>query len=680
MSYRGRPSKGCESCRARKVKCDEAKPTCTRCIKSGLECKYRDAADLLFRNQTATAAQRAEDSWRKRSKSHQRTQSDTSANSDAASSHSLHSRSETYARSPNDLRGTNLTSHSARPAVTSLTVDESKAPSEVLKNLMIAAPVSSDLRAVAYQRFLYDFAIPETPDKPPEEPSDALLTFVPLLYMEAAPESCLTTIIDAICHINFFNRCQAPEAKAVAEELFGKSIKLLSKAITNEQQVATNHTLASVYLMGMYENLSSFQRRGTFVTHQHGANALLQMRRIEQWCSNPISARLYELIYWQQLLGNLQAAKPPLIPVENVISVRKYIPNMYNSSNTFNIRLIWRTAQLHARWQQTKERAFPPQSRSDLQEILKTALHLDAEFQAWEDTLPPVWGYKVQLNTPEARSKYAPIWQKLILGSNGGPREIYSYSNLKRTWIGGFYRTSRMFLLRDTLEILNWMFRLPERPEIATDMNVTPKPAATKELLAEDEHLPLLDNFTLRAQHSMTTDHLVDIIERSCSAVLSSFTVAIHGKSYEDVCGMRGYVVLWPLGTIDSILSAGLVPSTTDHISPGALPNDSPMATTNGNLEASTPPPVYDPTAAKGHIFDCQPKHPYDHPFDLSKLDISMPSSRRIDVPARREWINRLLCYIGTELGIKKALAVPYMEGYFQIVKPQVDEILGRQN
>jgi hypothetical protein len=103
-------------------------------------------------------------------------------------------------------------------------------------------------------------------------------------------------------------------------------------------------------------------------------------------------------------------------------------------------------------------------------------------------------------------------------------------------------------------------------------------------------------------------------------------------------------------------------------------------STPAGNLVTSTPPPVYDPTAAKGHIFDCHPKHPYDHPIDLSKLDISMPSSRRIDVPARREWINRLLCYIGTELGIKKALAVPYMEGYFPIVKPQVDGILGRQD
>lgn len=48
-----------------------------------------------------------------------------------------------------------------------------------------------------------------------------------------------------------------------------------------------------------------------------------------------------------------------------------------------------------------------------------------------------------------------------------------------------------------------------------------------------------------------------------------------------------------------------------------------------------------------------------------------------MDVTGKREWINSMLYYIGTELGIKKALAVPVMEGYMPIVKPRVDEIIG---
>ena len=39
-----RTKTGCLSCRRRKVKCDEARPTCERCIKAKLECAWPDVA------------------------------------------------------------------------------------------------------------------------------------------------------------------------------------------------------------------------------------------------------------------------------------------------------------------------------------------------------------------------------------------------------------------------------------------------------------------------------------------------------------------------------------------------------------------------------------------------------------------------------------------------------------
>jgi hypothetical protein len=49
------------------------------------------------------------------------------------------------------------------------------------------------------------------------------------------------------------------------------------------------------------QNISSQQRRGTYITHSNGANALLHMRSIEQYYSNPVSARLYEVAYAQMV-------------------------------------------------------------------------------------------------------------------------------------------------------------------------------------------------------------------------------------------------------------------------------------------------------------------------------------------------------------------------------------------
>jgi hypothetical protein len=79
------------------------------------------------------------------------------------------------------------------------------------------------------------------------------------------------------------------------------------------------------------QNLSSFQRRGTFVAHQHGANALLQLRTVEQYYSNPVSARLYEVAYAQMVNAkisetNLIVATANLLPAAACQSAGRKTP------------------------------------------------------------------------------------------------------------------------------------------------------------------------------------------------------------------------------------------------------------------------------------------------------------------------------------------------------------------
>ena len=50
------------------------------------------------------------------------------------------------------------------------------------------------------------------------------------------------------------------------------------------------------------QNIGSQQRQGTFIAHSNGANALVNMRTIEQWYNNPVSARLYEVAYSQMVI------------------------------------------------------------------------------------------------------------------------------------------------------------------------------------------------------------------------------------------------------------------------------------------------------------------------------------------------------------------------------------------
>lgn len=56
----GRLSRGCFKCRQRRVRCDQGRPSCQRCIKRNEVCEgYRDEATLTFRHETVKVMQQA---------------------------------------------------------------------------------------------------------------------------------------------------------------------------------------------------------------------------------------------------------------------------------------------------------------------------------------------------------------------------------------------------------------------------------------------------------------------------------------------------------------------------------------------------------------------------------------------------------------------------------------------
>jgi hypothetical protein len=92
---------------------------------------------------------------------------------------------------------------------------------------------------------------------------------------------------------------------------------------------------------------------------------------------------------------------------------------------------------------------------------------------------------------------------------------------------------------------------------------------------------------------------------------------------------------------------------------------------------SARPVPTIDPKTLRRHPFDSRAPHPNDAPTNLPTLDFSITQPSRIDVAARREWINKVLYYVGTKLGIKKGLSVVFAEDYVEISKREIDRIFG---
>jgi hypothetical protein len=120
-------------------------------------------------------------------------------------------------------------------------------------NLTIAQEMTPDIRRLAYERFIYDFVAPESPNCPSDEPSDSLWGFLPQLYRNASDKSCIVTIIDAVACTNFAHRCNAPQAEVLAEESLNTGMHMLAKMIANKHQAASNDALCAVYFLGVYE-------------------------------------------------------------------------------------------------------------------------------------------------------------------------------------------------------------------------------------------------------------------------------------------------------------------------------------------------------------------------------------------------------------------------------------------
>lgn len=118
---------------------------------------------------------------------------------------------------------------------------------------------------------MYDFVIQESPNHPVNEPSDALWSFIPVLYEKAAEGSCVATVVNAVAYVNFANRCHAPQAEAMGEEALGRAMVMLSKMIADKKQAVSDEALCSVYLMGVYEVrtvLSGSKQELTSTEHQ----------------------------------------------------------------------------------------------------------------------------------------------------------------------------------------------------------------------------------------------------------------------------------------------------------------------------------------------------------------------------------------------------------------------------
>ncbi|KAK4175490.1 hypothetical protein QBC36DRAFT_189790 [Triangularia setosa] len=342
MVYYGAVSKGCQRCRQRKIKCDQRKPECTRCHKSGLPCPgYRDLNEVIFRDESSRIIRISH-------KGEVKEKVSVLPGGDASAARSL---------SPS---ATN-----SLPATLSTPADEVGANFFFAKYVFHQDPFST---SSGYQ--------------------DWLATAYRHNDRRCAP---LRAAIEAAGLAGLSNINPSLQLSIRSKQQYRDALTAVKEALSNRSQAADDATLMAVILLGLYEmiNFDTWDRYHNWTTHIQGATALLDLRGQEQF-TRERGGQLYVQIRPQILLACMKqrVTVPPALVTATYnfqsSGIREQLHQPETRSPASVCEISFRVVNL---------RAAVKNGTLNQEIILARALDIEADLRTWREGLPSAWEY-----------------------------------------------------------------------------------------------------------------------------------------------------------------------------------------------------------------------------------------------------------------------------------------------
>ncbi|KAL1966023.1 hypothetical protein VTN77DRAFT_4963 [Rasamsonia byssochlamydoides] len=456
MSYRGKPSRACRMCKARKVKYDEKTPRCTRCHRNGDACIYPNRFDLFHRDQTSIAARHAQERWRTRTKPP-----------------SVHSPPSSTTSSEDD---------------TALVIRTGWRWSSSSSHALTHEPLLSFYQ-LAFPRFVYDFITPS--DRAPQA---GTLRAVPRLYSKSSPGALFHSAASAVTLANFANRFKVKEAAIVALRDYTKALRQLAVATAEPGNIQLSEMVLVVFLLALYEMLSSPVLDRSWLMHVRGAASVLRMGQTS-CLPNVTEGRLYGLVI-RMLLVNYMAEGicPPAETkrwLEMLAPVNPRVPSM---------QLSLQVATICSQLKQAQKTGIDA-------DLLYQALDLDSQLDTWYHASPPRWPFQGQ----PLSLLHRPEWSSSLLRITGAPKVMYVYADSIAALDANLFRASRLHL-----------------------------------------NLTIFDTLSsLGHDATIFVAQILQLIDEICSTIPTMMQMTASGEGdpqyKHDIYGQRGHQVMWPL-------------------------------------------------------------------------------------------------------------------------------------
>ncbi|KAF2179985.1 hypothetical protein K469DRAFT_753652 [Zopfia rhizophila CBS 207.26] len=330
MVYLGYPSRGCQLCRQKKVKCDEARPQCGRCISRGKTCPgYRDITALVFRSQNHSAEQK----MKKLILQH----------------------------------GISSSAPSAGPE---------RKDSEVPRSCSI------EPEYYAVNGFYGEYTV--------RTGYMRILDFLPEMCEKIAIPECLQAALQATALAAMAQRLARRDLLLRSRARFGMALRAVSRLIQNPSTAKDDSVLVSVFLLGMYEAINGESPPGTvWVSHMPGILALLKLRGKTQFQSR-IGRGMARLMHYQILIEACLGNCP--VPEEMIAWANAVDPR--NPISFFTKLALNAAHQCGAiRAMVASGRPLEQGNAIVLESMLNTSAMLESKMRTWSDmfTNNPQW-------------------------------------------------------------------------------------------------------------------------------------------------------------------------------------------------------------------------------------------------------------------------------------------------
>lgn len=279
MVNTGKPSSGCKLCRARRIKCDEAKPACMKCLRSKRQCPgYRDPFEGKIRDETQSTIRKFKrtriviEKAQVLQEEALRIKNTNNGDGDDGDDENNKTDAESWGESSHDDEDGRDSSNSSRrrrrgsmtpPSASSTSSFDSTINGDFLTSLV--TPLEQ--QAACY--LLANYVL--VSDSPGGR--KGYYKFAYKIMTRPRPSKCLLSAFKAVSFVALASRPGASYLAIEAESHYSKALREVNKAIQDPEQVKRDDTLGAVLLLAFYEvsrQASTYLSWGyTLYHHQH---------------------------------------------------------------------------------------------------------------------------------------------------------------------------------------------------------------------------------------------------------------------------------------------------------------------------------------------------------------------------------------------------------------------------